>query len=71
MKLYLLYEDTYEEEYGCELHAYGIFTSKANAEKMKETLLKKTSYSWRKGFTMMIEEFEPDKYTDKYLGGYI
>ena len=27
--------------------------------------------SWRKGFTMMIEEFEPDKYTDKYLGGYI
>lgn len=71
MKLYLLYEDTYEEEYGCELHVYGIFTSKANAEKMKETLLKKASDSWREGFAMMIEEFEPDKYTDKYLGGYI
>lgn len=71
MKLYLLYEDTYEEKYGCELHAYGIFTSKAKAEKMKETLLKKASGTWRKGFTMMIEEFESDKYIDNYLGGYI
>lgn len=71
MKLYLLYEDAYEDEYGCELHAYGIFTSKANAEKMKETLLKKASDPWKKRFTMMIDEFESDKYTDDYLGGYI
>lgn len=38
---------------------------------MKETLLKKASGTWRKGFTMMIEEFESDKYIDNYLGGYI
>ena len=38
---------------------------------MKETLLKKASDPWRKRFTMMIDEFEPDKYTDNYLGGYI
>lgn len=42
MKLYLLYEDTYEEKYGCELHAYGIFTSKAKAEKNERNIIEKS-----------------------------
>lgn len=75
MKLYLVYEDVCEE-YGCELHAYGIFTSKENAEKLKNELLKDHKRQLKKTESLfgcdpvIIDEFESNEYTDVYLGGY-
>lgn len=74
MKLYLLYEDV-GEEYGCELRAYGIFTSKEKAEKAREELTKIKRCPKRfldiSGIdSMMIGEFDSDEIVDELLGGY-
>ena len=75
MKLYLVYEDVYEG-FGCELRAYGIFTSKEKAEKAKDRLLEDYKRQLRKvrhplGFDpVIIVEFESNEYVDEYLGGY-
>ena len=37
MKVYLVYGDTYFEQYGSEFHLFGVFTSKERAKKIKYT----------------------------------
>lgn len=74
MKLYLLYEEVCER-YGCELYAYGIFTSKEKAEEAKEELRKDKGRLERfpnlfDFDTIMVGEFEADECTYRYLGGY-
>lgn len=75
MKLYLVYEDVYEG-FGCELRAYGIFTSKEKAEMVKKKLLKGSKRLLKKTRNpslfdqVLIAEFESDECVNEYLGGY-
>ena len=83
MKVYLVYGDTYLQDYGSEFHLFGIFTSKEMAEKVKkqeedklyqQEMKRKPCYRYinsRNEVEFEINEMQLDEICDLFVGGYV
>lgn len=67
MKVYLLQGNMYEQ-YGYEAHVFGIFSTREEAEKALDRCL--DNYVSTTFYDVDIIEFELNKDTDVFLGGY-
>lgn len=82
MKLYVVYGDTYLDEYGSEITLFGIFTSKKlamtaqkEAEDRYYEKCKNDKYTIRPNFTrekvkFRTKEISVNQAIDEWLGGY-
>lgn len=64
-KVYLLSADTYEDCFGCEITAFGVFTTKRKAQDVKTKLEKQYNYIFH------IDKVNLDELDDVYIGGFI
>ena len=83
MKVYLVYGDTYFQDYGSEFHLFGVFTSKEIAEKVKnqkeeefyrKEMKEKPCYrniDSREEVEFEIKEMQLDEVCDLFVGGYV
>lgn len=71
MKVYLLHGNTCEQ-YGYEAHVFGIFNTREKAEKAAEKVMDRYLHNGVSltSYDMDIVEFELNKDTDVFLGGY-
>ena len=79
-KVYLVYGNTYFEEYGAYINTFGVFSTLEEAEKVKkqkeDEYFEREStviYSYvddRSEVEFQIMEIEVDKVIDRQLGGY-
>lgn len=82
MKLYVVYGDTYLDEYGSEITLFGVFTSKKlamiaqkEAEDRYYEKCKNDKYTIRPNFTrgkvkFRTKEISVNQAIDEWLGGY-
>ena len=64
MKVYVVYADTYEDSYGCQISLFGVYDSFEKAEIRIKKLNKETDILYG------IEELTINEYKEIYLGGY-
>lgn len=64
MKVYVIYADTYDGSWGCEISLFGVYDSYENAEKAVKELNNKNKYWYE------IEELVVNECEEIYLGGY-
>ena len=64
MKVYVIYADTYEDSWGCQISLFGVYDSYEKAEVKAKELSEET------GLWYQIEEFVMNECKEVYLGGY-
>lgn len=69
MRVYLLYGDTYDDSWGSEISAFGVYSTLEKAEEAKEKVRKE--YKMTGNYDPFdIIELNLDEYSSYYLGGY-
>lgn len=64
MKVFVVYADTYDDSWGCQISLFGIYDSYERAEAIVEELIKENRLYYQ------IEELTMNECKETYLGGY-
>lgn len=64
MKVFVVYADTYDDLWGCQISLFGIYDSYERAEAIVEELIKENRLYYQ------IEELTMNECKETYLGGY-
>lgn len=64
MKVFVIYADTYDGSWGCQISLFGIYDSYERAETIVEELIKENRLYYQ------IKELTMNECKETYLGGY-